>query len=1446
MQSIVDDQNSIYGGEGLGPPLLPHGDDPRAIRPRKRRKQRSIDPLTSLQLTPIPTDHYPASHLPAGFPPELAYRALAAYSLIRTLSVSLRLSPFTPNVFLRALLLPYPSRLLGSVHVALLRILLSSLHMGYQWGSKASSLTTAKKRKVDGLRYPLRGGDNLEILDRYTWPIFYDDYCHLTADIVYAAIHDTTRHVDLRWLDVSGIVTEAEKQQAAKAKLTGRGARRAMQKNQEKAVTYQNELADDDDEDEEVEVEVDAGAQSESDEEFEVAEEPEDDDDEEYEQSMEEQVSRKRRRSSSSRGRGRRAGRGRARRSPRTTSPASRSPQSDGVSRQSLEAMAAGLMRQNMTYQPPRSNLAGCLPPTNCFVGIQGLGLNGAMMGAYSTLLLQGHQYTPYLNATASAHASASAAKSVEGNRTTSSVDKNSTEHLAGEKLSCLSTVDTSKVPDGKERSVEPPVSASDITSDPLEESFVNGTPMELAPSHVSSGRKDDAAPSSVESSKEEPFTRSGSEAEGLVFPAAGATGATADAPVLAKGEPANFLDSSVVNAEVSCPAHSVPSHESEGRSASNEGPPRTFDMIPDQVPNISKHSDMVTTPLSALHQEVRGLQVEPTALPKAPSDMNGEANSVLPSISSIQAVNVDRISPQGALDGVDNDLPQTKPSVRDSQPSTVATPDPVRPKALDPVTIIRNTIRGGGGEVADGKQDPGDSPRRRRLHDEADGEPFEPSHWRHFEPLRRMRYGEPYHRLAVSDKVTILEYLLDEILSIDTFAEEMNLREARTGTFAVPFGKLPSSTELENLVNDDECGVCLQEGDLLCCDGCPRSYHRICLDMLEYVELPEGRWLCPECDLVDPAHFGPLRSGRKSVLDWFSESDIRMADQIESYGSDTGDVSKIDNAQDCESSAMGEGQPSGIDASKFLVVHGYLFRRGTSESLRDPSGRLSAKIPLPLSTGEVSQEVDKLGSLRQCWPFCQIPFSATYFNGTNRFDPSLYDNRYRSAPVLLPGLKKSKALSDSDFEQRCGQASTQLLSGALSWNMTGDQALSAVLKSGVKFFDPLRMAKSFLLDTESELSKACLLGELWGMKNKGCRTMVWAKNVARCRSVRRLGGLLVQLVDAAHPRAFQETWFQPAKTKLQNLSAVTEVLNEVEDSAQVDDGVMSDLRKEALRRHWERSSIADVWALLAQESLDLDDWIKEVRPDLSSPRKRRSKRKRVKGDRVRPVKPQVTGKLAAMAAQRQLAAAAAAAAAVAEKNGDKQTVPGISDGTVTGSPAVGGAAPAEEETPRRTDMDESVVSKLRRRTRTDARGHGGSHAELSEAERLIFEQKEKRLSELVDDAKIPAPREIHWPAAGRMLFDPSGYLPVSAVKRLARKGGSVVAPFTTYTQNYEVGQTAVYHVWRKRVLCCRSYEEALMYMRVLETFLDADVSLQLCWAMLRKHCSPPALSRPF
>ncbi|XP_076153849.1 uncharacterized protein LOC143137498 isoform X3 [Alosa pseudoharengus] len=55
------------------------------------------------------------------------------------------------------------------------------------------------------------------------------------------------------------------------------------------------------------------------------------------------------------------------------------------------------------------------------------------------------------------------------------------------------------------------------------------------------------------------------------------------------------------------------------------------------------------------------------------------------------------------------------------------------------------------------------------------------------------------------------------------------------------------TESDLEDQTNDDHCFICGERGELLCCDGCPRSFHRDC-HIPTPTPSPCDDWLCTFC----------------------------------------------------------------------------------------------------------------------------------------------------------------------------------------------------------------------------------------------------------------------------------------------------------------------------------------------------------------------------------------------------------------------------------------------------------------------------------------------------------------------------------------------------------------------------------------------------------------------
>ncbi|KAL2078767.1 hypothetical protein ACEWY4_026452 [Coilia grayii] len=56
------------------------------------------------------------------------------------------------------------------------------------------------------------------------------------------------------------------------------------------------------------------------------------------------------------------------------------------------------------------------------------------------------------------------------------------------------------------------------------------------------------------------------------------------------------------------------------------------------------------------------------------------------------------------------------------------------------------------------------------------------------------------------------------------------------------------TEADMEEQRNDDHCFICGERGELLCCDGCPRSFHTNCHLPTDQPDPPDGEWLCTFC----------------------------------------------------------------------------------------------------------------------------------------------------------------------------------------------------------------------------------------------------------------------------------------------------------------------------------------------------------------------------------------------------------------------------------------------------------------------------------------------------------------------------------------------------------------------------------------------------------------------
>ena len=146
---------------------------------KKKKKPLLVTPFQSkptVSCRNLIGPNHLSNTIPTYFPPNLVFRALASYSLLRTLSLKIHLSPFTPYAFLRALSLKMSNTLISEVHVALLRLLYAQLcgkHIRKRIGKFSAPFSVPGNEMLDRRDW--------NHLDNMTWPVFCCDYSDMTA-----------------------------------------------------------------------------------------------------------------------------------------------------------------------------------------------------------------------------------------------------------------------------------------------------------------------------------------------------------------------------------------------------------------------------------------------------------------------------------------------------------------------------------------------------------------------------------------------------------------------------------------------------------------------------------------------------------------------------------------------------------------------------------------------------------------------------------------------------------------------------------------------------------------------------------------------------------------------------------------------------------------------------------------------------------------------------------------------------------------------------------------------------------------------------------------------------------------------------------------------------------------------------------------------------------------
>ena len=178
------------------------------------------------------------------------------------------------------------------------------------------------------------------------------------------------------------------------------------------------------------------------------------------------------------------------------------------------------------------------------------------------------------------------------------------------------------------------------------------------------------------------------------------------------------------------------------------------------------------------------------------------------------------------------------------------------------PAAESRRSLRARGGSVASGGPGPGtppgsESPRS----DVSEGRASRSS--RLSNPEFAARHKAFMAKVTAAAKGSMDSYLTTELVSEDSRKRKSNVKGVDDLSIKRRRNTKQNSNGLDTL-NDAFCWICHKEGDVICCETCPRVFHLKCIGMETN---PSEDWVCPECVLIMTAENMDTRSRAMRLL---------------------------------------------------------------------------------------------------------------------------------------------------------------------------------------------------------------------------------------------------------------------------------------------------------------------------------------------------------------------------------------------------------------------------------------------------------------------------------------------------------------------------------------------------------------------------------------------------